>query len=126
MHFNEEGGHIMKMIKLVERNLSKETSVIEHFIRYTDNKTPFVCIGGSVIVPVSTENSSDLNKMLIEAEETMKKTLHSFPDFSNHIADDGRFVVIMHQGPVVISPKKYEEYNLDEDASGLGLGMDFV
>ena len=116
----------MDMIKLVVRELRKEeTSAIEHFKYYTDNKESFVCIGDNVIVPVSNNNSGNMKKMLSEAQETMNMTLNSHPDFEYYTMDDGHFMVMMSEGPVAISPKKYDEYDLSGDNAEMALALCF-
>ena len=87
----------MKTIILVNRVLSNdELFTIERFSYYFDKKKAFVLIGSRTIVAMKEHSTCE--EMIANAEKSMYLVLHSHPDFSSYVMDDGNIVIGMNEG----------------------------
>lgn len=94
----------MKIVKLVDRELTREElESIHRFRGYTDG-VAFACLKERVMVMMEDAPVGDLEAMRERALDAMDCVLGRHPDFMVWEMNDGCSLVGMHGGVCVISP----------------------
>ena len=100
------GGIGMKIVKVVERELTEaEIESIEHFIFYTDGVS-FACLQERVMAILDDEPSKDVEKLKECAERHMDHALSVMPDIWPMKMDDGYLMVCLPGDIYVISAER--------------------
>lgn len=107
---------ILQIHKIVQRDLSEtEEKTINHFRYYYNNKKCFALIGDYVVVALSDDNSSNLEKLKQETLEKISQVLNTPPDFSTYVMDDRFGLVVMNYGIHAVSPEQLSEGEIETE-----------
>lgn len=106
----------MQIHKIVQRDLSEiEEKTINHFRYYYNNKKCFALIGDYVVVALSDDNSSNLEKLKQETLEKISQVLNTPPDFSTYVMDDRFGLVVMNYGIHAVSPEQLSDGEIETE-----------